>query len=119
MESALLCLIAFVAPVVGGDLGEGECVGGGTLQVPHLPPQPWLLAGHVAWDIGEQGVREGLLKSCWSEAPPRASEWASGADPCEVSIHHFYVCEQIPNKKVILLPSLYHVFYERVRRLII
>lgn len=75
MENALLCLIAFVASIVGGDLGEGECVGcGGTLQVPHLPPQSWLLGGHVAWDRGEQSVREGLLTSCWSEAPPRASE---------------------------------------------
>lgn len=66
-------------------------------------------------------VREGLLMSCWSEAAlhPRPLHGPPGEDPCEVSIHHFYIYVQIPNKKVIILPSLYHAFYELVRRLII
>lgn len=26
----------------------------------------------------------------------------------KAGIHHFYICAQIPNKEVIILPSLYH-----------
>lgn len=54
----------------------------------------------------------------------RGSTWGlqmglGGQILAKAGIHHFYVYVQIPNKKVIILPSLYHAIYELARRLII
>lgn len=51
-------------------------------------------------------------------APPHGPEGRGQTLP-EVGIHHLYASVRIPNKEVIILPSLYHALYELVRRLII
>ena len=75
-----LCPILSVAcPGGGGGAGGGEQVSRRGSHPAHaiFPHNPGSLEGRVAWDRGEQSVRGGL-KSCWSEAPPGASKWASG-----------------------------------------
>lgn len=65
----------------GRGRGQGRKVceqEGSPLHMPIFPCNPGSLEDHVAWDRGEQSVREGL-KSRRSEVPPRASKWASRA----------------------------------------
>lgn len=120
MEKPQLCPIVFFCPItfVGGDWGAGVLAGGRcTFSGAPSPLPPGSLEGHVAWDRGEQSVRE--RRPAGRRLQPGPPSGCPEADSSQVGIHHFYVDVQILNKEVIILPSLYHAFYELVRRLII
>lgn len=79
MEKPLLCPIICFAPVVGDNSEEGEDVSKRGTRPLDPPPSRIILSPGMAcgMDRDEQSISEGLFKSCWSEAPPRASKWPS------------------------------------------
>lgn len=121
MEKSLLCSVQSRLLLPWLEVTWGRC----EQEADHTLRCPIFLHNLALWKAPWHGTEvsrvseKDFLRPAGQRRHPGPPNGPLGADPSQGSIHHFYVYIQIPNKEVIILPSLYHTFCELVRRLII